>query len=760
MPIPAEERRQVRFGPFTVDFASRELSNGAGKIRLQGVPYQILEVLLKRPGEWVTRDELRQQLWPPDVFVDFDHSINTAIVKLRKALGDDADEPHYIETLLRHGYRFIAQVEETQPRGKATDSEKKRYGNVIVSVAVGLAVLLVAAGWLNYPWRRAAALTSKDTIVVTDFENKTGESVFDGTLRQALGVELEQSPFLNVLSDEKVNETLKKMGHPLSDRISIQIGRELCLRTGSKAMLTGSIARMGSQYVVSLGAIACGTGDNLAMEEGEAATRDDVLKTLSRASSRLRGKLGESLPSVQKFDAPVEATTSSLEALKYFSAGLAIRHKEGDAPSISFLKKAIELDPDFPMAYSELALAYDNLREPSRALEYATKAYQLRDRATKEEKLNIAALYFNATGDLDKEIETYQLWAADYPNSAVPHANLGADFSMLGQNEKARIELEKALRLAPDVVNVYTGLAATYLYLGRLRDADDTFKEEQTHNLDDGGMREYIYYLAFLEGDVANMEQQIAWATGKPGDEDALLPIQSDTEAYYGRMAKARELSRRAVNSAVDADSKETAALWQVNAALREAEIGESDAALSDVNRALALSEGRDVKESAALALARAGDPSRARKLVTELVRDYPANTVLKLYWIPTIQAAIQLDKGDASGAIAQLDAAMPYELAEGLNLYPAYLRGQAYLAEHNGLAAAAEFQKLLDHPGVVANFITGSLAQFQIARAYAMAGKTDKAKAAYQRFLDLWKDADPRILILKQARVDGARLR
>ena len=757
MPVRPQERRLVRFGPFTVDLVSRELRSASGKIRLQGVPFQILSILVDQPGEWVTREQLRQQLWPADTFVDFDHCINTGIGKLRRALGDVADEPRYIETLPRYGYRLIAAVEEA-PLRQDIETAKKNPWKIAVPAAVLLLGTLIAA-WIYYYRRQTKPLTDKDTIVLADFDNKTGDEIFDDALKQALAVEFGQSPFLNVLSDQKVSETLGMMGHPANDRITADVGRELCQRAGSKALLTGTISRLGSHYVIGMDAVACTTGATLAKEQGEAAGKEEVLKTLSRVCSRLRNKLGESLPSVEKFDVPVEATTSSLDALKYFNVGLSVRRKEGDASGVPFLRRAVELDPNFASAYSELALSYDNLEQPSRALEYATKAYQLRDRATKREQLNISALYFNATGELDKEIETYVLWTLTYPRSAVPHVNLGADYALIAQYDKALPELQEGLRLAPDNVNAYTALAAMYLFLNRFDDAKATFDQALARKLDDGGLRQYMYYLAFLRSDVAKMEEQVTWAAGKPGDEDLLLSLQSDTEACYGRMSKAREFSRRAVEAAARADSKETAAAWQVNAALREAELGNATSAKQEATAALALSPGRDVKIQAALTLALTGDVVRAKALAAELEKSYPTNTLLKFYWLPTINAAIDLNHSNWSGALSSLQTAAAYELAGGLTLYPAYVRGQAYLQAHNGSAAAAEFQKLLDHRGIVQNSVTGSLAHLQIARAYTMAGDTAKAKAAYSDFFSVWKSAEPDIPILKQAKAELAKL-
>ena len=651
-----------------------------------------------------------------------------------------------------------------------TVAEVPVAGRKLWKVLVPAAVILVAAavGGMFYfrshsatPTTKAAPLTEKDTVVLADFDNKTGDAVFDDALKQALAVELGQSPFLNVLSDRKVSETLQMMGRPASQRITADVGRELCLRTGSKAVLGGTVSSLGSHYLIDLSAVACSTGDTLVKEQGEATSKEDVLKTLSRASSSLRTKLGESLPSVQKFDVPVEATTSSLEALKNYSMGITIMREKGDAPSIPFFKRAIELDPNFPIAYSALSVSCGNLNQRSLALEYATKAYQLRDRVTEREKLRITASYFNATGELDREAQTYELWTANYPRDFVPHNNLGNAYGSMGQYDKALAEYQEALRLAPTISH-YSNLGATYVNLNRLEEAKDTFDQALAHKLDSGALRQQIYSLAFLRGDTAQMEQELAWGAGKPGDEDALLSAQSDTEAYYGRMSKARDFSRRAADSAVRADSKEAAALWQVNAALREAELGNTSVAKQGVTAALALSPGRDVKISAALTLARIGAAPRAKTLVEELEKSYPTNTMLKLDGLPTINAAIELSKGNSSQALLDLEAAAPYELGQAGTMgsvYPAYVRGQAYLQSHNGAAAAAEFQKLLDHRGIVLNFVTGALAHLQIGRAYAMAGDTAKAKAAYQDFLTLWKDADPDIPILKEAKAEYAKL-
>jgi len=640
-------------------------------------------------------------------------------------------------------------------------AKKRNVWKVVVPSGV-VVVALIASG-LYYRSHRAKPLTEKDSVVLADFDNRTGDAVFDDALKQALAVELGQSPFLNVLSDRKVSETLQMMGRPANERITADVGREICLRTGSKAVLSGTISSLGSHFLLDLTAVACNTGDTLAKEQGEANGKEDVLKALSQASSALRTKLGESLPSVQKFAVPIEATTSSLEALKYYSMGITVFHEKGNAPAIPFLKRAIELDPNFPLAYAALSVTSGNQGQQSQALEYATKAYQLRDRVTEREKLNIMVVYFSAAGELDKRAQACELWIATYPRDAVPYRHLGSVYVFMGQYDKALTETQEAVRLAPDEVLSYANLGSTYRHLNRLDEANATFDQALARKLDAGFLRAHIYFLAFLRGDAGRMEQQVAWGAGKPGDEERLLSMQSDTEAYYGRMNKARDLSRRAVDLAVRADFNEAAAFWQVNAALREAELGNAALAKQAVAAALALSTGRDVRVVAALTLARVGDVPRAKALVVELEKNYPLNTMLKVYWLPTINAAIALDEGNSSQAKVDLEAAAPYELgvaAMSINfLYPAYVRGQAYLLAHNGTAAAAEFQKLLDHSGIVVNFVTGSLAHLQLGRAYAMAGNTAKAKEAYKDFLTLWKDADPDIPILKQAKDEYAKL-
>jgi len=655
--------------------------------------------------------------------------------------------------------------------GAVKAAEVPRAGGKIWKVLVPAAVIVVAliAGGVYWRSRSTSSvattpLTEKDTVVLADFDNKTGDSVFDDALKQALAVDLGQSPFLNILSERRVGETMQLMGRKPGDRITLDVAREICLRTGTKALLNGSISRLGTQYVIGLEAINCNTGDVLAKEQAEASAKEGVLKTLDQVATSMRTKLGESLTSVEKFDVPIEATTNSLEALKAFSMGVRVAREKGPAEGISFYKRALELDPNFATAYALLGLNYANLGQPTRAAEELEKAYQLRDRVSEREKLRISAnYYYIVTGELEKEAQTYQLWVQSYPNDSVPHGNLGANYSALGQYDQALPELKKGIALAPDTVVGYQNIGLVYLALGQFDKAQAALDSAAALKLDAGSLHLMAYYLGFLQNDSATMAQHVAWGAGKPGDEDPLLAAQSDTEGYYGRLAAARDFARRAVDSAVRADSKETASLWQANGALREAEFGNAAQARQAANAALSLSPGRDVKVLAAVAFARAGDIPHARALADELEKTYPTNTTLKLYWFPIVRAAIALGNQKPSDAVVALEAVAPYEFGEPPpfqigTIYAAYIRGEAYLASHDGATAAREFQKFLDHRGLVVNYPLASLARLGLARAYALSGDTAKAKATYQDFLKLWKDADPDIPVLKEAKAEYAK--
>jgi tetratricopeptide (TPR) repeat protein len=638
----------------------------------------------------------------------------------------------------------------------------ERWLLVLLSGAV-VAVAITALAFL-YP--RRATLTEKDTIVLADFENKTGDPVFDDALKQALSVDLGQSPFLNILPDRKMAATLRMMGRSPDVPAMGEVARELCQRVGSKAMLAGSISNLGSEYVIGLNAINCSTGDTLVAEQARASSKSEVLKSLDNSASAMRAKLGESLVSVQKFGTPIEeATTSSLEALKAYSIGRRGSYFKGDVAAIPYYQQALEIDPNFALAYRALSVAYINLGQSTRAAENMKKAFELRERVSEHEKYSISGRYYSdVTGELDKANHVYELWAETYPRDFLAPLNLGDDYMRLGEWENSLKATEASLHLEPNSGVTNSNLATAQFALHHFEEAKNTIERAIAHNMDYYDLRIDLYHAAFLRGDQELMQQQLSWTAGRSGEEHWLLSAQSDTEAYFGRFDTAREFTRRAVDSAQRADAKETAALWQVNAAMREAEVGNVALARQSALAALALVEGRDVRDAAALALARAGDTLKAQEIAERLNRDFPQNTIVQGYWLPAILAAIEIQKQNPGKAVQILQTATPYELAQtqpfrvGM-LYPIYLRGQALLLAHEGKQAAAEFQKIIDLRGIVLNFPLGALAHLQLGRAYVLSGETARAKTAYHDFLALWKDADPGIPILTQAESEYAKL-
>jgi serine/threonine protein kinase/tetratricopeptide (TPR) repeat protein len=687
---------------------------------------------------------------------------------IAKALEKDRDLRYQHAADIRSDLkRLKRETESGQTRLASTTPVAKvqsRSRTWKIAIPVGLVAVAIGVGALFYA-RRAPALTEKDTIVLADFDNRTGDPVFDETLKQALSVDLGQSPFLNILSDRKVAATLRLMGHSPDQPVVGEVARELCQRVGSKAMLAGSISLLGNTYVIGLNAINCATGDALVKQQVEAHSKDDVLKALGKAATEVRSKLGESLASVQKFATPIEeATTSSLEALKAYSMGQSAWNAKGNASVLPYYQRAVELDPKFALAYRDMAVVYTNLGQATRGSENVKKAFALRERVSERERYAIETYYYSwGTGEAEKANQVYELWKQNYPRYYRPFHNLGDNFMKLGQWEKALRETQDALRLEPNVAVSNSNLAWMQLALNRTDEARTTVEQARAHNMDTYLLRLALYQTGFIRGEQETMRQQLAWAAGRP-QEDWLLSAQSDTEAYFGRLAKAREFSQRAIDSAVHADAKETAALWQVNAALREAEFGNAGLARHDVVAALRLVPGRDIRSVAALALARAGDAARARKLADGLNRDFPRDTIMQGYWLPAIRAIIELNAKNPSKAQELLKTAAPYELGQcepyqlGM-MYPVYLRGQAYLLTHQGKEAAAEFQRMIDHRGIVLNFPLGALAHVGLGRAYSLQGDTAKARAAYQDFLALWKDADPDIPILKQAKAEYAKL-
>ena len=664
-------------------------------------------------------------------------------------------------------------------RASEVSAGGRRLWRILVpAVAVGLMVL-AGGSWLYFTRRaQARMLTEKDTIVLGDFTNTTGDAVFDGTLKTALSVSLRQSPFLNVLSDSEVTTTLQEMTRPAGEKLTPQVARELCQRAGSKAYLAGTIGSLGSQYVLGLKAVNCRSGDTLAEEQVTAASKEKVLDTLGQAASKLRGELGESLATVQTLDVPLaDATTSSLEALQAYSLGVKAAEEKGTAASLPYLQRAIELDPNFALGNLRMAQHYASLGEPARASEYYTKAFQLREHASEWEKLNIAANYYqNVTGQLDKAAQTYQQEVESYPRRYEAHALLALVFDQEGQYEKAAEIKRAAVHLRPDWVGNFLGFNNYYLATQRFNQARQNIDQAQAQKLDNFEFHTASYALAFLGADSAAMAEQQEWFAGKP-EEVFGLALASDTEAYAGHLGKARELAKRAVDSGIRADSKENAAIFQAIAAQREAAFGNAAQARQAANEALKLAPAsQGVGAEAALALAMAGDTARAELLAQDLGKRYPLDTQMQSLWLPAIRAQVALNKKNSAAAINELQAATsPLELGQigfvtNIScLYPTYVRGEAYLAAGQGSAAAAEFQKILDHGGIVWNCWTGALGRLGVARANALEAKTlqgadadaarVRAVAGYKDFLALWKDADPDIPIFIAAKAEYARL-
>ena len=799
MPEAQPSKLVPSFGPFELDAARGELRKKGVKVKLQEQPFLILQILLERPGEIVTRDELRNRIWPADTFVDFDKGLYNAIKKLREALGDEVGSARYIETVPKRGYRFIASVsgsaggnaaplpgpvlvpfpeagKETGPAPPRPYSETyswKRIGAMAL-----LAMTVAGAGWWWWQARLVRRLSEKDTIVLADFANTTGDAIFDDTLKTALNISLRQSPFLNVLSDSEVAKTLRLMTLPPGTKLTPEVARELCQRVGSKAYLAGTIGSMGSEYVIELKAVNCESGNTLAQEQVTAAAKEKVLNALGNAASKLRTELGESLATVQKFDVPLEqATTPSLEALKAYSLARRVFSTKGIASAVPYDQHAIEVDPNFAMGYHAVGVEYANLGEQVRASEYLTRAFQLREHASEREKLMIMADYYRiATGEVGKAVQTLEEQVERYPRDIRGYNNLSIAYSELGQYENAAGIGRQASRLAPERAQIYSNIANYALALQRFDEARQMIGAAQARGMDDAIVHNALYALAFLGADSAALAEQQRWFAAKPNDENYGLALASDTEAYVGHLGKARELTKRAVDSAVRADSKETGAIWQANAALEQAAFGNRAESQRSAAAALALAPAsQGVESEAALAFALAGDTVRAASLAQDLAKRFPLDTRTRSLWLPAIQAQLALDRKNPALALNTPQAGAPLELAampylvNASCLYPLYIRGQAYLAAGQGGAAAGEFQKILDHSGIVWNCWTGALAHLGVARANALQSRTlsgpdaaavrTRALAAYRDFLTLWKDADPGIPILKEARAESAKL-
>jgi eukaryotic-like serine/threonine-protein kinase len=726
-----------------------------GKLAFPGsTPAIVHDAILNRTPVPMSR-------WNPEVSPGLERITTKALQKQR-------------DRRFQHTFEMLADLQREQRDRKSGLSNENKSGSnnralsavrAIIFIGAVLILGVALAKWLTYANKGRQALSATDTIIIDDFTNTTGDPVFDGTLRQGLSVLLEQSPFLSIVSEEQIQHTLRLMGYQGDERLTSGIAREACKRTGSAVVLEGSLAQIGTQYQLILQTFDCANGKLLASTEAQASDKNHVLEALGRAGSEIRSKLGETVSTIQKFDTSLEqATTPSLEALQAFSLGWNTQGLKGDdAGAIPFLQEAARLDPNFAMAYAALATCYGNLGEDDLAAANMKKAYQQRERVSEREKFIIETDYYlYVSGDLQKAREVYELWARTYPRDALPPANLVVVYQRLGQLDQALEKARETVRLDPTSNLSFANLAICYLALNRLREAREVVAESEGKGLDSPYLHIISYEISFLENDGTGMSQQVASGAGQLGVEDVLIALDSDTNAYFGKVAKARELTRQAMASAERAGKKETAARYEVFAALREALFGNTTEAQRRTRRALAISSSRSVQYGAALTLAFAADATGGEALNTVLAKRFPDDTTIQFDSLPTLRAQLAVNRKDTAKALELLQSATAYELAEpdgALAYYSVYVRGQAYLAANKGNEAVAEFQKILEHRGLVSNEPIAALAHLELGRGYSLQGDTANARRAYQDFLALWKDADTQIPVLEQAKAEYSKL-
>jgi DNA-binding winged helix-turn-helix (wHTH) protein/tetratricopeptide (TPR) repeat protein len=761
------------FGPFRVDAEKETLLRSGDPVPLTPKTFQILLVLVRHSQEIVTKDDLLKAVWP-DTFVE-EANLSRNIFMLRKALGESPQDHKYILTVPGRGYRLAENVRLVPDQEFSLVAAHRQKVDVQVTEKRSLkwvipaAAVLVAATAVGV-WRHSRhrpVLSARDTVVLAEFANSTGDQVFDDTLRQGIAVQLEQSPYLSLISDRRIRHTLALMGMSGDVKLTPELAREVCARTGSAAVLEGSIAKLGSQYVLGLSAKSCRTGETLDDEMAQAARREDVLNTLSQIAGRFRKRVGESVETIDQHNTPLaEATTTSLEALGAYSTAWKVHFASGATASMPFFRQAVEIDPNFAMAHAALGRIYQDIDESDLSSGSLSRAWQLRERTSDPEKFFITANYEALViGNMEVARETCETWARAYPRDPIPTTMLSGYVNRVaGRYEVALDWARKSIGLDPDFGIAYYSLAANSMYLNRLDDAENGLRlaAERGVEIDEHVM--LAYDLAFLKGDRAGMEQASARARRRTGGEGWISDKEAFALAYYGRLTEARNATDRAVTFSERTGEQERAGLWEVGAAVREALFGNASAARRRAVAALKLSRNREVEYGAAFALAQSGEMAQAEALANDIERRFPEDTSARFSYMPTLKAVFALQGGDAAKAIEELQGAIPYETGSPRLLvgamYPVYVRGEAFLAEGRGAEAAAEFQKILDHRGVVVSDPVGALARLELARAYRMDGDSAKAKAAYAVFLLLWKDADRDVPVLLKATRESAGIR
>jgi eukaryotic-like serine/threonine-protein kinase len=776
MPQVAKNARSadnLRFAEFTVDFRAGKLLRNGTEVRLQDQPFQILAHLTQRAGEVVSRDELREQVWPSNTFVDYDNSLNTAINKIREALGDSAEAPRFIETLPRRGYRFIAPVEilsssirlvHMPARSESASPAHSRWRMALGVLLLGMAVVGAA-----YRTKRhfAHRLTDKDTIVLADFENRTGEVVFDNTLKQALAVQLQQSPFLSLVPDQQIRTTLRFMGRSPDERVVGNVAQEVCQRQGATVVLQGSISSLGTHYVVDLSATNCRTGTSLAREEVEVLSKEHVLAALGSIASQLRSKLGESLALVEKYDTPaLQATTPSLDALTAYSMGEIQEEKLNAAGALPFFRHAIDQDPNFALAYIGEAMAYADTGEDELARSSLEKAFALREHVSEQEKLSITALYYGTvTGDSQQILEANHMWATMYPREGLPHDNLAYYYNTIGVFDKAMEESSAAVRLAPNSASGYVNLAGAYFGLNRWQESRAALEPVIARGQGDFATYCFLYVAARAENDQQAAQNYLVAAQKNlsEGEMARFEFTRAEEMASYGRFGTAHEIDVRSEQIASELGLNQNAGAMAGLEALWQSQVGNRSIARELAKKTVAKARGVDLAVNVAVAMAAAGDVADAQAVVRSIEQRHPGDTILIAVSLPLIRSNIELERGNATQAIEILRSSQAYELGFGFLHYPpfmpTYTRGQAYLKLRDGSSAAAEFRKILGHSGLDPLSPIYPLARLGMGRAAQLTGDVVAAKSAYQDFFAAWKDADPDLPILKQAKAEYAKL-